>query len=280
MTDQPTAPTPLSRKLKAMVAVKNLRCMTEHDQAQQDLACDAIEALYRAALFAASDPMDAWSRAPLEPVDAPPVPASGEVEPIPMILPCPKCGMLHVDAPEPDKGWTNPPHKSHLCHGCGTVWRPADVATTGVAAITSRGKADTWDAALASPRACDATTVGATDEMVVAGLDRFQSLNRNYAIGGTAHREQMRAVLAAALAAAPKREAWIACSERMPHRETAVLLWVPVLGRSVEGQWSVGEWWTWRTRTDPEVYRLGAVTHWMPLPPPPAAQATDAKEAP
>src|SRR5574340_600312 len=26
------------------------------------------------------------------------------------------------------KGWDNPPHRSHLCHGCGHIWRPADVA--------------------------------------------------------------------------------------------------------------------------------------------------------
>ncbi len=64
---------------------------------------------------------------------------------IPMVLLCPACGHQHVDAPEPDKGWTNPPHKSHLCAACGVVWRPADVPTTGVAAIATRGKADTWD---------------------------------------------------------------------------------------------------------------------------------------
>lgn len=66
------------------------------------------------------------------------------ITPIPMVLHCPKCGLQHVDAPAPDKDWTNPPHKSHLCHGCGLVWRPADVATTGVASITSAGKDDTW----------------------------------------------------------------------------------------------------------------------------------------
>lgn len=40
--------------------------------------------------------------------------------------------------------WNNPPHKSHLCHSCGTVWRPADVATNGVAEIKTEGKNDTW----------------------------------------------------------------------------------------------------------------------------------------
>lgn len=104
-------------------------------------------------------------------------------QPIDMLLPCPNCGKLHVDAPEPkhqlytdsdrdrpkeicdDNGqvvlslckicrkgeselsepcWTNPPHKSHLCHYCSTIWRPADVPTNGVAEIKTRGEKDTW----------------------------------------------------------------------------------------------------------------------------------------
>lgn len=73
-------------------------------------------------------------------VERPPAPP----EPIPMVLCCPKCGKQHVDAPEPEKGWTNPPHKSHLCHGCGTIWRPADVPTDGVAKVATRGEKDTW----------------------------------------------------------------------------------------------------------------------------------------
>jgi hypothetical protein len=64
--------------------------------------------------------------------------------PIDMVLPCPVCGMLHIDAPEPDKGWDNPPHKSHLCHGCGAIWRPADVPTNGVATVKTRGEKDTY----------------------------------------------------------------------------------------------------------------------------------------
>lgn len=62
--------------------------------------------------------------------------------PIPMILHCPKCHTQHVDRPVP--GWENPPHRSHLCHACGCAWRPADVATVGVAAIETVGKADNW----------------------------------------------------------------------------------------------------------------------------------------
>lgn len=72
-------------------------------------------------------------------------------QPIDMILHCPACHMQHIDAPEcnfPDKLaaaqglWTNPPHRSHLCHGCGHIWRPADVPTNGVAAIKTKGKSD------------------------------------------------------------------------------------------------------------------------------------------
>ena len=62
--------------------------------------------------------------------------------PISMILFCPSCGLQHVDAPEPGTDWDNPPHKSHLCHGCAHVWRPADVPTNGVAEIKSRGSRD------------------------------------------------------------------------------------------------------------------------------------------
>jgi hypothetical protein len=76
-----------------------------------------------------------------------------------MLLFCPNCGEQHIDAPEPadadidvdgsvisaTSAWDNPPHRSHLCHACGAVWRPADVPTTGVASIATKGKADTWD---------------------------------------------------------------------------------------------------------------------------------------
>ncbi len=82
-----------------------------------------------------------------------------DAEPINMVLYCPEpyCGVQHVDAPEDceDEGcphygsahshpdtWVNPPHKSHLCHRCGTIWRPADVPTNGVKAIKTAGKSD------------------------------------------------------------------------------------------------------------------------------------------
>lgn len=90
------------------------------------------------------------------------------VQPIDMVLHCPACGMQHIDAPEPDQpwssdpstcyiGWPNPPHRSHLCHGCGHTWRPADVPTNGVAAVKTSGKADSPNVRHASPQAPDAS---------------------------------------------------------------------------------------------------------------------------
>lgn len=87
-------------------------------------------------------------------------PAAQVAEPIPMILLCPSCGKQHIDAPETRDipsgngfaevaDWTNPPHRSHLCHACGCIWRPADVPTVGVERIETRGKADTYDVATA-----------------------------------------------------------------------------------------------------------------------------------
>ncbi|ALN79465.1 hypothetical protein [Lysobacter antibioticus] len=87
-------------------------------------------------------------------------PAEPVAEPIPMILLCPICGKQHIDAPETRDipsgdgfaevaDWTNPPHRSHLCHACGCIWRPADVPTVGVERVETRGKADTWDVAAA-----------------------------------------------------------------------------------------------------------------------------------
>lgn len=74
------------------------------------------------------------------------------VAPIDMVLFCPACKMQHIDAPDvvdqyptPEKDaahWSNPPHRSHLCHGCGHIWRPANVPTNGVRAVKKTGKAD------------------------------------------------------------------------------------------------------------------------------------------
>jgi rubredoxin len=64
----------------------------------------------------------------------------GLTVPIDMVLHCPNCGAQHIDAAT--EAWRNPPHRSHLCHACGHIWRPADVPTNGVAAVKTRGKND------------------------------------------------------------------------------------------------------------------------------------------
>lgn len=77
---------------------------------------------------------------------APSQPGQQPPQPINMVLHCPKCGEQHID--KADAWWNNPPHRSHLCHGCGHIWRPADVPTNGVAAIKTHG---TNDSAIAQP---------------------------------------------------------------------------------------------------------------------------------
>lgn len=62
--------------------------------------------------------------------------------PVDILLFCPHCGEQHVDQSQPEKDWTNPPHKSHECQFCGLVWRPADVPTNGVLKITTEGQRD------------------------------------------------------------------------------------------------------------------------------------------
>lgn len=64
--------------------------------------------------------------------------------PLDMVLFCPACHVQHVDSVDPSIEWANPPHRSHLCHGCGCIWRPADIATNGVLHIKTQGTRDTW----------------------------------------------------------------------------------------------------------------------------------------
>ena len=57
------------------------------------------------------------------------------LKPIDVLLFCPSCKGQHVDAPEPENDWTNPPHRKHLCHVCGNIWKAAEVPTNGVAIL-------------------------------------------------------------------------------------------------------------------------------------------------
>jgi hypothetical protein len=54
---------------------------------------------------------------------------------IPLVLWCPKCTGQHIDKPDYSVGWTNPPHRTHLCNWCGHKWRPYPIATFGVATL-------------------------------------------------------------------------------------------------------------------------------------------------
>ncbi|MGN8062757.1 hypothetical protein ACTJK4_13955 [Ralstonia sp. 22111] len=101
-------------------------------------------------------------------------------KPVDMVLLCPNCGMQHVDAVETGTAlsrsgldtltetevvtWSNPPHRSHMCHSCGHQWRPADVATNGVAELKTKGKND-------SPR-------GAREKSQHAYLDRAAAISQ------------------------------------------------------------------------------------------------------
>lgn len=55
------------------------------------------------------------------------------IEPaVPAVLHCPKCGVQHID-----RGvWaTTRVHRTHLCAGCGHLWKPFNHATVGVESI-------------------------------------------------------------------------------------------------------------------------------------------------
>lgn len=100
-------------------------------------------------------------------------------KPIDMVLHCPACGLQHIDGVEAGRGamhydelpggmneWNNPPHRSHLCHGCGHIWRPADVPTNGVAAVKTKG---TNDSPIVRPRPAQ---VWVTSDPSTAGFKR------------------------------------------------------------------------------------------------------------
>lgn len=131
------------------------------------------------------DYMLAQSATSKPPVLSPVVQGVERRKPIDMVLFCPACGAQHIDKPMTDaeyaahlhesswwelggdkpKRWTNPPHKSHQCQNaaCGHVWRPADVPTNGVAAVQTKGKADStpFGASAHPARVADTRHIGA-----------------------------------------------------------------------------------------------------------------------
>lgn len=139
------------------------------------------------------------------------VPADGygDAAPIDMILHCPACGLQHIDAPEESDpttwaaekygNWTNPPHRSHLCHGCGHIWRPADVPTNGVAAVKTKGEADSTHATRLPMQPIETDTHGVVrfkgNRIVGNLLERYSNMNeiaRDAAQGQYTAEEQMQ----------------------------------------------------------------------------------------
>jgi hypothetical protein len=55
----------------------------------------------------------------------------GQVVPTPMELFCPKCEVQHIDSGE----WATKLHRTHLCAGCGHLWRPSEHPTVGVTSV-------------------------------------------------------------------------------------------------------------------------------------------------
>lgn len=97
--------------------------------------CDWIAGHILALIDQPPEPPKCWCEAYIRP-GYPHVPdCPNAAAPIDIVLFCPSCFTQHIDAPEPNGDWTNPPHKSHLCHHCKTVWRPASVETNGVAHV-------------------------------------------------------------------------------------------------------------------------------------------------
>lgn len=62
--------------------------------------------------------------------------------PVNLLLFCPNCGLQHIDAPNIEKAWDNPPHRSHECQRCFYTWRPSDRFTNGITAIDTAGAKD------------------------------------------------------------------------------------------------------------------------------------------
>lgn len=143
---------------------------------------------------AVADLCAALAQPQAETAAAPPsAPAS---EPVDMVLHCPNCGLQHIDAPEvlpmayaigaahfssDYKVWDNPPHRSHLCHGCEHIWRPADVPTNGVAAVKTAGKTDSPIATHAATSApAEAQSPAAPDAALVALAAAIRDLEATY----------------------------------------------------------------------------------------------------
>jgi hypothetical protein len=210
---------------------------------------------------------------------------AGPSAPIPMVLFCPACGTQHIDAPEPESGWENPPHKSHLCHACQTIWRPADVATAGVPYTQTIGEHDNWPRIKrAAPSKVQVEAVRATcvPPEVTAALDRMCTpLDPSVLTGATAFADAHSMQVIRNYILETARSGWISIGERMPEPDEPVLVhngrWTGV------GAWMSGEYLEdierWQDEHREFIEMNGpAVTHWMPLPEAPDAAAASGGE--
>ncbi len=103
------------------------RPMTSSELAAREPAMKIAADIYRHASQAGVCYYETW-RLIAEAIDR-------AAAPVDMLLFCPHCRRKHVDAPEPESGWTNPPHATHTCKFCGLNWRPSNALTNGVATI-------------------------------------------------------------------------------------------------------------------------------------------------
>jgi hypothetical protein len=97
-----------------------------------DVAAAAVEASADVWTGFARNDARTCIRAALEAVGVLPAPTA--LQPIPVQLNCPECGVAHVD----EGPWATRLHKTHQCQACKHEWRPYDYPTVGVA-----DKADT-----------------------------------------------------------------------------------------------------------------------------------------
>lgn len=167
--------------------------------------------------------------------------------PLDMLLFCPQCGEQHIDEPQPEKGWDNPPHKSHACQFCGCIWRPSDRPTNGVVTIASRGGADTHSA-----------------------RPRYYKTAKDFD----------DALSATSPVSEPPREIQWLDIESAPKDGTDILLWDGWEGYGYGvACWSQGWMWSGAAVCD-EHSGNGPIdpTHWQPLPAPPVIDAITAEK--
>lgn len=98
----------------------------------------------------------------------------------PMILKCPVCKGRHIDVPQPEIGWLNPPHRTHLCNHCGHLWRPQEYSTVGVSdddwlSFMGSIREEDWQAVISLAAANTASETGRVQVQLLEA-DGFQRI--------------------------------------------------------------------------------------------------------